>query len=196
MSGRHHIAGILLAAGRGSRFDPSGAKNKLMQLLPGGDTVVEAAAKNLLAIVPNVLAVVRPGTPEIASALQALGCEVTECPSAGDGMAASLVHALSRVADAQGWILALGDMPHAQTATVAALVDAIGNGADIAIPVHQGHRGNPVAFGRMHLQRLLQLTGDQGARKLLQEFPVREIAVADPGIHYDVDSQEDLLREP
>jgi len=196
MTTRHQLAGVLLAAGRGSRFDPTGAKNKLMQLLPDGDAVVGAAAKNLLAVVPVVVAVVRPGTPEVVSTLQALGCEVTECQSAGEGMAASLVHGLSRVADADGWIIALGDMPHVQTATMTALSDALCNGADIVVPTYQGRRGNPVAFGRVHLLRLLQLTDDQGARKLLQEFPVLEIAVADPGIHHDVDSQADLSRRP
>lgn len=193
---RPYIAGILLAAGKGSRFDSTGEKNKLTQSLANGDAVVAAAAKNLLAVTPNVLAVTRPGAHAVASILQALGCEVTECPTAENGMAASLVHALSRVPDAAGWIVALGDMPHVQTTTIAALADAIGEGAGIAAPVHQGRRGNPVAFGRAHLPRLLQLTGDQGARMLLRECPVREIAVDDPGIHYDVDSQEDLSRRP
>jgi molybdenum cofactor cytidylyltransferase len=83
-----------------------------------------------------------------------------------------------------------------QATTIVQLVDAIRGGADIAVPVYQGRRGNPVAFSRIHLQRLLQLSGDQGARKLLREFPVCEIAVDDAGILYDVDSPEDLSRSP
>jgi molybdenum cofactor cytidylyltransferase len=190
------VVGILLAAGKGSRFDPSGVKNKLMQPLPNGDMVVSAAAKNLLAVVPTVQVVVRPGADAVASQLRALGCEVTECPTADDGMGASLAHAFSRASNAAGWVIALGDMPHVQATTIVALVDAISGGADIAVPVYQGRRGNPVAFSRIHLQRLLQLTGDQGARNLLREFPVCEIAVDDAGILYDVDSPQDLSRLP
>jgi molybdenum cofactor cytidylyltransferase len=195
-TGAGQVVGILLAAGKGSRFDPTGVKNKLVQPLANGDRVVSAAAKKLLAEVPAVLAVVRPGADAVASELRALGCKVTACPTADDGMGASLVHALSRASDAAGWVIALGDMPHVQATTIAALVAAIRGGVDIATPVYQGRRGNPVAFSRAHLQRLLQLTGDQGARNLLREFPVCEIAVDDAGILYDVDSQQDLSRLP
>lgn len=188
------FVGILLAAGKGTRFDPTGAKNKLLQPLPAGDIVVRAAAKNLRAAVPAVLAVVRPGTNELASQLRSLGCEVTECPTAEHGMAESLVHALSRARDAAGWVVALGDMPYVQPATIAALIEAIGSGADIAVPIVQGQRGNPVAFSPRHLPRLLQLRGDQGARSLLKAFPVTEVAVEDAGILRDIDAAADLAQ--
>ena len=42
------IVGVLLAAGRGARFDPSGTHNKLEQTLANGDMLAVAAAKNLL----------------------------------------------------------------------------------------------------------------------------------------------------
>ena len=41
------LTGILLAAGRGRRFDPEGARNKLLQRLPGGELVVAASARTL-----------------------------------------------------------------------------------------------------------------------------------------------------
>jgi molybdenum cofactor cytidylyltransferase len=55
-----------------------------------------------------------------------------------------------------------------------------------------GRRGNPVGFGRVHLAALLALSGDQGARRLLQSCPVTEVAVADPGIFQDIDTPADL----
>lgn len=188
------FVGILLAAGKGTRFDPTGVKNKLLQPLANGENVVVAAAKNLLAASPKVLAVVRPDTEEVTSQLRSLGCEVTVCPTAGEGMAASLVHALSVTPNAAGWVIALGDMPFVQPATIAALIDAINGGAEIAVPVYQGKRGNPVAFGRTHFSRLLQLRGDQGARNLLKTFPVIEVSVDDAGIVRDIDAVEDLYQ--
>lgn len=186
------FVGILLAAGKGSRFDPAGVRNKLLQPLANGDVVVEAAAKNLLAALPKVLAVVRSGADAVPSSLHSLGCEVTVCRTAADGMAASLVHALSLVPNAAGWVIALGDMPYVQPATIAALIDAIKHGAEIAVPVYRGKRGNPVAFGRTHFSRLLQLRGDQGARNLLKTFPVTEVSVDDAGIERDIDVATDL----
>jgi molybdenum cofactor cytidylyltransferase len=193
-SRKDQFVGILLAAGKGTRFDPTGAKNKLLQPLPAGDIVVNAAAKNLRAAVTAVLAVVRPGTNELAQQLRSLGCEVTECPTAERGMGESLVHGLSLAREAAGWVIALGDMPYVQPATIAALIEAIRSGADIAVPAYQGHRGNPVAFSPSHLPRLLQLRGDQGARSLLKSFPVTEVAVHDAGIMRDIDAAADLAQ--
>jgi molybdenum cofactor cytidylyltransferase len=55
-----------------------------------------------------------------------------------------------------------------------------------------GRRGNPVGFGRVHLDTLLALGGDQGARRLLQSFPVTEVPVIDAGIFRDIDTPADL----
>lgn len=186
------IVGILMAAGRGRRFDPAGRHNKLLQVLPSGETVVAASARKLLAAVPRVVAVVPPGDGGVAALLKALGCEVTVCAQADSGMAASLVQAIRAAAPADAWLVALGDMPQVAPSTLAALHDALAAGAPIAAPVHAGRRGNPVGFGRVHLEALLALQGDQGARRLLQTCPVTEVQVADPGIFLDIDTPADL----
>jgi len=188
------LTGILLAAGRGKRFDPSGLQNKLLQALGdgAGDSVVAASAKNLLAVLPRVVAVVRPGDDQVASLLAALGCEVDICPDADSGMAASLTHAISQTREAEGWLIALGDMPYVQPSTMRALAQAIADGADIAAPVHDGRRGNPVAFSPRHLPLLLALEGDQGARSILKNHSVTELIVNDHGILRDIDTPADL----
>jgi len=186
------IVGILMAAGRGRRFDPAGRHNKLLQVLPSGETVVAASARKLLAAVPRVVAVVPPGDGGVAALLAALGCEVTVCAQADSGMAASLMQAIRAAASADAWLVALGDMPQVAPSTLAALRDALAAGAPIAAPVHAGRRGNPVGFGRVHLDALLALQGDQGARRLLQTCPVTEVQVVDPGIFLDIDTPADL----
>lgn len=185
--------GILLAAGRGRRFDPSGHRNKLLQPMAGGEPVVVASARALLAVLPQVIAVVAPSDGGVAQALRALGCDVTVCPDADDGMANSLVHALRHsLPAAQSWLVALGDMPHVRESTIRALSAAIAGGGDIASPVCDGRRGNPVAFGLECLPDLLALEGDEGARRLLKLHPVTEVEVDDPGIFHDVDLPADL----
>jgi molybdenum cofactor cytidylyltransferase len=186
--------GILMAAGRGRRFDPLGQRNKLLQVLPGGDPVVVASARKLLSILPTVIAVVPPDDGGVAAMLAALGCEVTVCPDADSGMAASLVHAIrySLPHGPDAWLVALGDMPHVAPSTLQALADALAAGAPIAAPVMEGRRGNPAGFGRAHLDSLLALRGDQGARRLLRDCPVTEVPVDDPGIFQDIDTPSDL----
>lgn len=187
------LVGILLAAGRGRRFDPSGKRNKLLQPLPGGDAVVVASARHLLAALPEVVAVVGPEGEGVAAELRALGCRVTVCADAGAGMGVSLAHAIGHTApQAGGWLIALGDMPHVLPSTIRALAQAVEQGHAIAVPVMRGRRGNPAAFGRQHLAALLALDGDQGARNIVKANPVIEIEVDDPGIFQDVDTAADL----
>jgi molybdenum cofactor cytidylyltransferase len=195
------VVGILMAAGRGRRFDPAGLRNKLLQPLAdaGGEAVVVASARKLLAVVPHVIAVVPPADGGVAALLADLGCEITICADADSGMAASLTHALRyslsslpALPSPAAWLVALGDMPHVAPATLAALAAALAAGAPIAAPVMDGRRGNPVGFGRVHLDALLALHGDQGARRLLQTCPVIEIPVDDVGIFRDIDTPDDL----
>lgn len=186
------LQGILLAAGCGQRFDPSGAENKLLQPLPTGEPVVAASARNLLAAVPRVLAVVRRGDDRVAQLLDKLGCEVLVCDNAADGMAASLTQALRASSAAPGWLIALGDMPYVQPVTMRELAATICRGARIAAPMYQGQRGNPVAFSAYHLPLLLALQGDQGARGILKNHAVSELVVDDEGVIRDIDTRADL----
>jgi len=187
-----HIIGILLAAGSGKRFDPCGRQNKLLQVLPGGDGIGVAAARNLLSAVPAVLAAVKPGAEELARQLQEAGCTVAVCPRAEHGMGATLAFALDQAREANGWLIALADMPYVKPDTLRLLAQALREGADIAAPLYQGRRGNPVGFSRKHLAQLLELDGDRGARNLLNVHPVTDIPVDDAGVLRDIDAPGDL----
>lgn len=187
------VVGILLAAGRGSRFDPDGVRSKLMAALPDGTPVAAASARAMLAALPRVVAVVADGASPLAALLAQLGCEVTVCANAADGMAASLAHGVRySQPQAHAWVIGLADMPFVQPSTISALAAALGDGADIAVPVCQSGRGNPVAFSAAHRTSLLALRGDQGARALLRTCAVREVAVVDAGIGRDIDLPSDL----
>ena len=186
------IVGILLAAGRGVRFDPSGEQDKLMQALPDGERVAATSARHLLQALPTVLAVVRSGADHLGKLLGALGCSVETCVDADTGMAASLIAGLKKTREADAWLIALADMPHVKVSTLEALVHALRDGAEIVQPTYRGKGGNPVGFSRRHLTQLLGLEGDQGARALLQQHAVVKVEVDDDGIFRDIDTVSDL----
>lgn len=192
LSCHDQIVGILLAAGKGSRFDPQGQRNKLLQRIENGDTVAASAAAALLPSLEKVVAIVRDDSNALAEELRSCGCALLACLEADSGMAASIVAGLRHTADAAGWIIALGDMPYVETETIAALANALREGADIAVPICQGKRGNPVGFSRRHLPVLLRLEGDHGARDLLQACPVTTVIVEDAGVLRDIDTAQDL----
>jgi len=192
MRGMNGYAGILLAAGRGRRFDSTGVHDKLLQRLASGEIVVKQAAIAMCAVLPRVIAVVNPDAGESGTRLANLGCEAVVCRDADEGMGASLACAVSHAQDAAGWVIGLADMPYVQPGTFQAVLEALRMGADIVVPVYRGRRGNPAGFSRKYLPDLLLMGGDQGARRLLHSFPVTEVAVEDPGIHIDIDTVEDL----
>lgn len=184
------IVGILLAAGTGSRF----GRDKL--LAPLGDATVGAlSARALRGSVDRGVAVVRTGDEPLVRLLEAEGFEILSFPRAGDGLGASLAFGVSASSDADGWLIALADMPFIRRATISALVSLLAAGALIAAPIFEGRRGHPVGFGRALLPDLLRLRGDQGARSLVADH-ASEVALLqcdDPGVLLDVDSPSDLL---
>ena len=87
-------------------------------------------------------------------------------------------------------------MPRLKPATIQAVVAALAAGATIAAPYLEGERGHPVGFGARLRDELTQLTGDSGARKVLQRHAddIRRIETDDPGVLLDIDSRSDLDR--
>ena len=185
--------GILLAAGKGRRFDPQGERNKLLQCMPSGERIVEKSARTLSSMLPDSIAIIGAHSTNLALVLEQCGMQSIVCPDAGSGLAHSLTYALRHTAhSANAWIIALADMPYVQNSTIEKLQHALLDGADIVVPTFAQRRGNPVGFSRRYLSELLQLTGDQGARQLLTSYPVTEVEVDDEGIFRDIDTPSDL----
>ncbi|HQR12411.1 MAG TPA: nucleotidyltransferase family protein [Casimicrobiaceae bacterium] len=191
------LTGILLAAGRGARF--GGAK--LLTPLPAaahgvgaGTAIGVASCLHLLSASPEVVAVVRPGDSMLSSRLRAAGAKIVECARADEGMGASLAFGVAAAADANGWVVALADMPWIAPATIALVFDALREGADIVATSHIGVRGHPVGFADTHYAELAALAGDQGARSILTAHrdSMQLIEVADSGVVRDVDTPADL----
>lgn len=184
------IVGILLAAGAGRRF----GGDKLSHALPDGECVAVRAYRNLAAEVERVVAVVRPGCGVLAARLQAEGAEVAVCVDAEQGMGVSLAFAISLCPKADGWVIALADMPWIAPATIRAVTDSLRAGAVIVAPSWQGQRGHPVGFSQRLAAELRALSGDAGAKEVIQRHQqqLSLLACDDPGILRDIDKPEDL----
>jgi molybdenum cofactor cytidylyltransferase len=185
---------ILLAAGAGTRYDPTGRHNKLMATIDGRPIACHAAQALLDAGLPTV-AVLRSAGGALPAALDAMGCFITICGAANDGMGISLAHGV-KVANIQykpeRVLIALGDMPFIETAVVKQVVDAVSPEQTIVAAATDGKRGHPVGFWRDHIPALSELTGDAGAAQLLKDFPVSLVESASDGAIRDIDKPNDL----
>lgn len=184
--------GILLAAGFGKRFDSTGTRNKLLEVLPDGRTVAWRSARTLAAALPSSIAVVRPGNAALAEELRRGGCRVVEAPDAEAGMGVALRAGVAATAEARGWVVALADMPWLPMELVRAVALTITTPETIAAPWRDGKRGHPVGFGAAWRDALLKLDGDEGARALLTDQPVTRILTEDDGPFRDIDTPGDL----
>jgi molybdenum cofactor cytidylyltransferase len=189
------IVGILLAAGRGTRF---GGDKLLAQLASSsglaGECVGATACRHLLAALPRVIAVVRPDDAELAAALGAAGARIVRCVDADDGMGASLACGVRATKDAGGWVVALADMPWIQPSTIARVAAAVADGAPVAAPFHRGTRGHPVGFSPACYAALAALTGDEGARSVVTAHhdSLARVDVDDAGTLRDIDTPADM----
>jgi len=143
-----------------------------------------------------VVAVVRPGDFPLADLLEQEGCHVTFCPHAARGMGASLAHGVAARRGADGWVIALADMPLIKSATIAAIVQELEAGRPLVAPSYEGQRGHPVGLGKRYGAQLLALDGDAGARDLIAAHKNELVLIEcdDPGILQDIDKRDDLKK--
>lgn len=188
------VVGLLVAAGRGRRFDPTGARSKLEARLDG-EMVAVRTARALLAGCDRVIAAVRPESDSLSAALRQAGCEIA--PVGGDegmgnsiacGARAALLHE-----DLRLLLVQPADMPWLAGASVRQVAQAVAqDGQVIVLPTFGGQDGHPVRFDRRIVPALAQLSGERGARHLLRRHPPLRIPLDDAGVVRDLDTPADL----
>ena len=184
------ITGILLAAGSASRF----GGGKLLHPLADGTPIGVASLRILKSALPDVIVVVRAGDEKLRAIFEAENVPVQVSRDAHLGMGHSLVCGIDASADADGWLIALADMPFLLPATIEAVAQRVAETGRIALPAYRGERGHPVGFGSRYRDELLKLGGDAGARVLIGRHgdDVEVIDRDDPGILRDIDTKADL----
>ncbi|MBC8035769.1 MAG: NTP transferase domain-containing protein [Rhizobiales bacterium] len=189
------IAALVLAAGKSARM----GSNKLLADLNGVALVrrtVEAVASWPLG---KVIVVTGHEADRVRAALDGLDVTLAHNADYALGLATSLRRGLEAVAeDADGLLVCLGDMPLVEADIVRRLIAAFNpaNHRTICVPVHGGIRGNPVLWGRAHFAAMAALSGDRGAKGLMEQFAeeVVEIETSHDGVMTDADTPDALAR--
>jgi molybdenum cofactor cytidylyltransferase len=159
------IAGLLLAAGRSTRF----SGDKLVARLQGRP-VLSWSASALAAGVDALYVVTPPDSQARVAALGGLDARIVEHAGRDAGLASSIIAGISALPlEVEAAVIALADQPGVSSATVRRLCDRWrAGGAAAVVPRYRDGRGHPVLFGRATFGALAMLEGDTGARAVLE----------------------------
>jgi CTP:molybdopterin cytidylyltransferase MocA len=186
--GHSRVAGLLLAAGEGSRL---GRPKALVEI--GGRTLAERA-----------VALLRDGGADpvvmVTGAAQVSlpGVITAHNPDWQTGMGSSLREGLQTLpADRDAVVIALVDQPLIGPEVVRRLIAAFTHGAEVAVACYAGQPRNPVLISRAHwAEAAAAAQGDAGARGFLRASRdlVTAVECGDLGRPDDLDTPEDLDR--
>jgi CTP:molybdopterin cytidylyltransferase MocA len=188
-----NVAGVLLAAGDGSRLGQPKAL-----VIVGGQSLARRGIELLRAGGATPVIVVTGAVSLDEADLAAASVISVHNPRWQTGMGSSLAAGLAAVpADCTAAVLALADQPLVGPEAVRRLIAAHAAGASLAVACYDGQPRNPVLISREHWAEVARAAaGDTGARPFLRAHPdlVTSIECADTGRPDDIDTREDLAR--
>lgn len=118
------------------------------------------------------------------------------------GQSTSLKTGISQIGEQHsGMMIFLGDLPFITNTTIQTIYRA---GKDmlkendksfVIQPEYKGIKGHPVFLGHPDKKIFMELSGDHGAKAIMNKMPSRQsIAVEDDGILFDIDTPEDYCK--
>ncbi|NKZ06158.1 nucleotidyltransferase family protein [Actinomadura latina] len=186
LHGAESPAGLLLAAGEGSRL---GRPKATLEL--DGERLVDRGVRTLRDGGCSPVLVVAG-----AAQIEVIGAVVVPNPGWRDGMGSSLRAGLAALPPAcPAVVIALVDQPLITPAAVGRLIAAYEAGATIAVATYGGERRNPVLLRAEHFAGVAAAAvGDQGARGYLRAHSglVTPVPCGDVAAPDDIDTPGDL----
>lgn len=176
---------VILAAGKGARYRLSGGRgHKLLALHADAAGNVQP----LLALTLHnatqsglpVALVCHPDAAEIQAIAASFQAQII--PFASNGSGETIAAGVRATADWDGWLILPGDMGWVTADDIQQVARALQNGAQQARLCWQDKPGHPVGFAKQYQHALAQLTGDSGAKGLLDRDVLVALAAAERAI--------------
>lgn len=188
---------LIPAAGLSRRL----GRPKQLEKIDGISLLRSAATRALASHVGPVHILLGHAAAECQAELAGLPVTTHLVPDYAEGMAATLRHGVAALAHTPALLITLVDQIALTPADLTALATAwtnagtnagknAGKNANLPMAAAQypdGTLGPPAIFAQSLYPKLLQLTGDQGARRLLRENPSQVLAIPLPSAEPDYD---------
>jgi molybdenum cofactor cytidylyltransferase len=191
---------VLPAAGSSRRM----GRPKLLLPWRGAPLVAGVVAALRQGGVDAIVLVTAAGDEELRTWARGAGLTVAINPEPDRGMLSSLQAGIAALGGAvelarrgETLLVSPADLPNLRAETVAALLGRMAEtGAPIAVPVHRGRRGHPLAIAPALIPEIDGLDPEVGLRQLRDRHAAEllELAVDDAGVIEDVDTPEEYER--
>ncbi len=186
------VAALVLAAGRSSRM----GTNKLLTPVEGVPMLLRAVNAALASQAAMVTVVLGHEAGAAEALLAGRTVSVVHNADFAQGLSSSLRAGLAALPlEAEAALILLADMPCISARHLDRLIEAHQARPDaIIVPRQGGRRGNPVLWPRAFFVPMQQVTGDQGAREVLEANAARVhfVEFDDDAIFLDVDTPDAL----
>lgn len=145
----------------------------------------------------TIILVTAPEDEALRAWAQQAGVDAAVNPDPERGMLSSIQKGLAALPRDQILLVSPADLPNLRSDSVAELLRRmIAVRAPLAVPVHQGKRGHPLAIAPALISEIFTLDPQIGLKQLRDRHAVGllEVTVDDPGVVMDVDTPEDYER--
>lgn len=206
MTGTQSTAAIILAAGSSSRM--GGGRHKLILPLDGRPVLAHVIDASLASQAHPIVVVLGHQSAQVRSQIEhyTTDNEVTLIENAQyhQGMSSSLRTGIRTLLandyknkqhanQVDSALILLGDQPLITPGIIDMLITAYRTtGRPIAAPLYKGKRGSPVLFDKSLFTELIEVTGDEGGRSVLERHrdEVELIEMGDAQANFDMDTWE------
>jgi len=186
------ISAILLAAGQSKRMNGENKLSKEIQGIP----LIKHSVKNILASSIDELIVILGYQKDIIEKLIDKNEKIKFVFNKDfeSGMASSIKTGLDNLSEkTEAFFICLGDMPMVSHDIYNQLIKSKDN-KEIIVPTYKEQQGNPVLFDKSMKEKIMDITGDVGAKKILElnKDKILNLEINDQSITKGFNTQDDF----
>ena len=187
------ISAILLAAGQSKRMNGENKLTKEIQGIP----LIKLSVKNILASSIDELIIVLGHQKETIEKLIDKDEKIKFVFNKDfeSGIASSIKTGLNNLSEkTEAFFICLGDMPMVNPNIYNQLIKSI-NKREIIVPTYKGQQGNPVLFAKSMKEKIINISGDVGAKKILElnKDKILNLEINDQCVTKDFNTQDSFV---